>query len=359
MIFRNALLREFRSSALALFVALFAILVSVILIRMLGQAAGGRVPPDAVMALIGFGALAQLPVVLSLTLFVSVLITLSRYYRDSEMVVWFSSGLPLTAFIAPVMRFALPIAVVIGVMTLLITPWASKQSEAFRAELESRDDTTRVAPGVFRESPGGQRIFYVESVEDGGARLGNVFVSDRQQSGSSVIASEAGRIEVLPNGDRFLVLEQGWRYDGEPGQADYRVTRFETYHVLIDQRRAVSPSVRTRTTTTLDLMREPTARHLGELSSRVNLPVAAMMLAFLAIPLSFVNPRAGRGANLLVAVLAYLTYSNVISIGDAWVGQERIGFWSAILLPHLLVLGLLAALFYRRLSLSPFWRARA
>lgn len=359
MIFRNALLREFRNSALALFVALFAILVSVVLIRMLGQAAGGRVPPDAVMALIGFGALAQLPVVLSLTLFVSVLITLSRYYRDSEMVVWFSSGLPLTAFIGPVMRFALPIGALIALMTLVIVPWASKQSEVFRAQLENRDDTTRVAPGVFRESPGGQRVFFVETVSEETGRLGNVFVSAVRNGRSSIIASETGRIEVQPNGDRFLVLEQGRRYDGEPGEADYRVMQFETYRVLIDQRQVVSPAVRTRTTSTLDLLRDRSPRHLGELSSRINLPLAAVLLAFLAIPLSFVNPRAGRGNNLIVAVLAYLVYSNAISVFDAWVGQTRIGFWLATLLPHLIVLGVMAMLFYRRLSLSPFWRARA
>lgn len=359
MIFRNAILKEFRNTALALFVALFAILISVVLIRMLGQAAGGRVPADAVMALIGFGALAQLPVVLSLTLFVAVLVTLSRYYRDSEMVVWFSSGLPLTAFIAPVMRFAIPIAILIAALTLFITPWANNQSEVFRAELDNRDDTTRVTPGVFRESPGGQRVFFVESGSGEDGRLRNVFVSSMQGGSVSVIASEEGMIESDERGDRFLVLINGRRYDGEPGSADYRVMEFDAYRVLIDQRRVASPSVRTRTTSTLDLLRERTPRGLGELSSRINLPLAALLLAFLAIPLSFVNPRAGRGTNLIVAVLAYLVYSNAINIGDAWVAQRKISFWLAALLPHLIVLGLLAVLFYRRLALSPFWRARS
>lgn len=358
MIFRNAILKEFRNTALALFVALFAILISVVLIRMLGQAAGGRVPADAVMALIGFGALAQLPVVLSLTLFVAVLVTLSRYYRDSEMVVWFSSGLPLTAFISPVMRFAIPMALLIAALTLFITPWANNQSEVYRAELDNRDDTTRVTPGVFRESPGGQRVFFVESGSDDG-KLRNVFVSSMQGGNVSVIASEEGTIESDERGDRFLVLSNGRRYDGEPGSANYRVMEFDAYRVLIDQRRTASPTVRSRTTPTLDLLRERTPRGLGELSSRINLPLAAALLAFLAIPLSFVNPRAGRGTNLIVAVLAYLVYSNAINIGDAWVAQNKISFWLATILPHLIVLGLLAVLFYRRLALSPFWRARA
>lgn len=359
MIFRNAILREFRNTALALFVALFAILISVVLIRMLGQAAGGRIPADAVMAMIGFGALAQMPVVLSLTLFVSVLITLSRYYRDSEMVVWFSSGQPLTAFISPVMRFAVPMALLIALMTLFVVPWANQKSEIFRAELDSRDDASRVIPGVFRESAGGQRVFFVESGAGEDGKLRNVFVSSTQGDRVSVIVSEEGLIETDERGDRFLVLESGRRYDGTPGTAEYRVIRFDEYRVLIDQPRVISPSVRTRATPTLELLQERSPRYLGELSSRVNLPLAAVLLTFLAIPLSFVNPRAGRSINIFVAVLAYLVYSNAISIGDAWVAQRKIGFWLATLLPHLIVLGLLAAMFYRRLSLSPFWRARA
>lgn len=359
MIFRNAILKEFRTTAVALFVALFAILTSVVLIRMLGQAAGGRVPADAVMGLIAFGSLAQLPVILSLTLFVSVLITLSRYYRDSEMVVWFSSGLPLTAFISPVMRFAVPMTMVIAALTLFITPWANQKSEEFRASLENRDDTTRVMPGVFRESPGGQRVFFVESGGAEGGKLRNVFVSSMQDGRASIIVSEEGQIESDANGDRFLVLENGRRYDGAPGAADYQVMEFEAYRVLIDQRRMATPTVRMRTTPTIELLQERTPRTLGELSSRINAPLAALLLAFLAIPLSFVNPRAGRGMNLIVAVLAYLIYSNAISIGDAWVAQRKLSFWLATLLPHLIMLGMLALLFYKRLSLSPFWRARA
>ncbi|MFN4065173.1 MAG: LptF/LptG family permease, partial [Parazoarcus communis] len=124
MIFRRALLREFTHAAAAVFVALFAILITTVLIRLLGQAAGGRVPADAVLALIGFGALTELPIVLTLTVFIAVLLSLSRSYRDSEMVVWFASGVPLTAWIGPVLRFAVPLALVIAGVTLFLGPWA-------------------------------------------------------------------------------------------------------------------------------------------------------------------------------------------------------------------------------------------
>jgi lipopolysaccharide export system permease protein len=111
-----------------------------------------------VLALIGFGAIAQMPVVLSLTLFIAILMSLSRSYRDSEMVVWFSSGLPLTAWVRPVLRFALPVAVLIAALSLFGAPWAQKKSVEYKEQLSNRT-TSRVAPGLFRESSGGERVF--------------------------------------------------------------------------------------------------------------------------------------------------------------------------------------------------------
>ena len=356
MIFRRALVREFTHAAAGVFVALFAILISTVLIRLLGQAAGGRVPPDAVLALIGFGALTELPVVLSLTLFIAVLVSLSRSYRDSEMVVWFASGQPLTAFIAPVLRFALPLAAVVAAMTLYVAPWAQQQSAEYQARLETRDDASRVAPGVFRESAGAQRVFFVEV---GAGTDGNVFVSSEQGGQLGVVVAAEGSLMTDANGDRFVMLEQGRRYEGAPGTPQYRVMEFERYTVLIEERRAQAAGGRIRALPTLTLLADPTPRHLGELLGRIGLPVAALLLALMAIPLSFVNPRAGRASNLLFAVLTYLVYSNAISVFQAWVAQGRIRFEVAVWLPHVVVASLLVLMFYRRLAVSPFWRARA
>lgn len=359
MIFGRALQREFAHSAAAVFVALFAILISVVLIRLLGQAAGGRVPADAVLALIGFGAISQLPIVLSLTLFIAVLMSLSRSYRDSEMVVWFASGVSLMAWIRPVLRFAIPLVGAIAVVTLFLGPWAQEKSGEYRERLDTRDDAARVAPGVFRESAGAQRVFFVEvgAGEDG--RVRNVFVSSEQGGRLSVIASAEGYVDTDGDGNRFVVLEKGRRYDGEPGTAAYRVLQFERYKVLLEAPQATSQSLRIRTHPTLALLHAGDAKSMGELAGRIGLPVAALLLALLAIPLSFVNPRAGRTNNLLIALLTYLVYSNAISVAQAWVAQGRLRFELAVLLPHLVVLALLALMFYRRLAVSPFWRIRS
>jgi len=361
MIFRRAVQREFAYTAAGIFIALFAILLTTVLIRLLGQAAGGSVPADAVMALIGFGALTHLSVVLSLTVFIAVLLALSRSYRDSEMVVWFTSGLPLTAFIRPVLQFSLPAVVVIAVLSLFIGPWAYSRSAEYQAQLDARDDTTRIAPGIFRESGSSQRVFFVENGADESGKLQNVFVASAQNLNGTVdlVVSARGTTVIDENGDRFAVLEDGRRYEGTAGTQEYRVSQFDRYTMLIEARKAADPLARTRARPTRELLEIPTERHLGELAGRIGMPIAALMLVLVAIPLSFVNPRAGRGNNLIFAILLYLVYSNSISIFQAWISQGRIGFVVGTLLPHLMVLALLAALFYHRLTLSPFWRSRA
>src|ERR1700739_3606988 len=125
MIFRRALARELGSTAGAVFTVLFCILFSVGLVRILGEAANGEIDGSAVASLLALSALTNLPVVLTLTAFVSVLMALSRAFRDSEMVVWFTAGKSLLAWIAPVVRFVLPIVVLIALLTLVVAPWAN------------------------------------------------------------------------------------------------------------------------------------------------------------------------------------------------------------------------------------------
>jgi len=359
MIFRRALQREFTHAAAAVFVALFAVLITVVLIRLLGQAAGGRVPVDAVLALIGFSSLSELPIVLTLTMFLGVLLSLSRGYRDSEMVVWFASGQPLTAWIGPVLRFTLPLTLVIAGVTLFLGPWASLKSVEYRVKLESRDDTQRVAPGVFRESSGAQRVFFVEVEADEDGKVRNVFVSEERDGKLSVVIASKGSVRTDEEGNRYVVLEEGRRYDGTPGTPEYRVMIFDRYQLRIESGKQAELSLRMRSRSTTELLLHRDSHGFGELSLRISTPLAALLLSLLAIPLSFVNPRAGRASNLLLSVLIYLAYINAILVCKTWVSQEKLSFASGLLLPHLVVLALLASFFYRRLTVTPFWRRRA
>jgi lipopolysaccharide export system permease protein len=351
MIFHRALLREFAGLAGAVFMTLFAIALTTHLIRLLGRAAGGKIPSDAVVAFLGFFALHALPVLLSLTMFIAVLLTLTRGWRDSEMVIWFGSGLSLTAWLKPVMLFALPQIAVIAALSLFISPWAAHMAEQYRTRVEARDDVSRVNPGVFGETSSKDRVFFVESISGDSSVVQNVFVSSIHQSRSGVSMSRTGRTETAPSGDRFIVLEQGRRYEGSPGDDAYRVMEFDRYAARIDTKESSEPQVTHKNLPTWALLMNPTNANLGELLWRVGVPISATVLVLLAIPMSFVNPRAGRSANLLFALFTYIVYSNLLSVSQARVAQGRMDFGVGWWLVHAGMMALLIFMFAQRMQL--------
>jgi lipopolysaccharide export system permease protein len=356
MIFRRSLLREFANLAVAVFLSLFLIAVTTRLIRLLGHAAGGKIPSDAVVAFLGFSALNVLPVLLSLTLFITILLALNRAWRDSEMVIWFSSGLSLAAWLKPVLIFAAPLVFTIAVLSLVIAPYSAQMAEQYRSRLDSRDDISRVEAGSFGESRSKERVFFVESVAGDKSSVQNVFVSSVQHRRTGVMMSERGFTEYAPNGDRFLVMQQGRRYEGVPGDADFRMAEYDRYAMRIQTREGDEPEATHKSLDTLALLANPTRNNQGELVWRVGMPLSALILALLAVPLSFVNPRAGRSVNLLFALLTYMVYSNLLSVSQARVAQGKLAFglgWWAV---HALMGLILLALFAQRLA--PYWRFR-
>ncbi len=357
MIFLRTLLREFANLAVAVFLSLFLIALTTRLIRLLGQAAGGKIPSDAVVAYLGFAALNVLPVLLSLTLFITVLLAINRSWRDSEMVIWFNSGLSLAAWVRPVLIFAAPLVVLIAALSFFISPWAAQKSEQYRSRVDSRDDISRIEPGTFGESRSHGRVFFVESVAGDKSSVQNVFVNSTQHERTGVMMSQRGFLENAPNGDRFLVLLSGRRYEGTPGEADFRVMEFGRYATRIQTKEGNEPVATQKSTSTLGLVESPTRSNLGELLWRIGMPVSALILAMLAIPLSFVNPRAGRSVNLLFALLTYMLYSNLISVSQARVAQGNLAFSTGWWLVHAVMLVVLLVLFAQRMSLLRLpWR---
>jgi len=295
-------------------------------------------------------------VLLSMSLFMSILLTLSRCYRDSEMVVWFSSGIGLTYWMRPVLSYAMPVVALIAVLSLVLSPWALQKADEFKNKLESRDEIAGITPGMFRESSQADRVYFIEDVDAGSNRVGNIFVRSVQNSKLGTMVAREGFQETLPNGDRFLVLLNGTRYEGTPGQRDYRIVEFERYAMRIESSAALQIQPIARTMPTPELWRNPTTWNLSELEWRLGLPISAAILALLAIPLSYVNPRVGRSLNLILAIVLYMLYSNMISVTNAWVGQGKlapgIGLWGI----HALMLLIVAVLFYWRTQLFSWHR---
>ena len=347
MIFERALIRELVNTFSAIFIALLTIVLTMGLVRVLGQAAAGQVDNGAVLALITFAALNNLPVLLQLTVFVTILLTMTRGYRDSEMVVWQSSGLGLTRWLKPVMTFVSWVAIAVAATALFVAPWANRQASEFKARFEQRTEVSRVAPGQFRESSDGSRVFFVDGFDPNTASVQNVFVDTIRSDHVSVIMSKTGVVERQPNGDEFMVMNNGRRYEGVPGRPDYKVMEFEHYGVRIENRPPdFSNDDSAKIRTTVDLITDPSPRARGELVWRFGLVLSVGALAALAIPLSFVNARAGRSANLIVALIVYFIYNNLMNIVQSSTARERIPFAISVWIVHfgvaLLALAMLA-----------------
>lgn len=356
MIFRRVLLREFANTGVVIFAVLLMITVTTQLIRMLGWAAQGMIPTDGLLLLLGLAALRYLPILLSLTLFLSVLTSLTRSYRDSEMVVWFASGRSLTSWIGPVLAFALPFVLMIALLSLGLSPWAVRKAEEFRHQMDNRDDVAAISPGVFKESKNSDRVYFVEKLTDNLSMVANIFVYAKQNGRPGVIVANRGFAETAENGDRFLVLLGGRRYEGVPGSAEYRITSFSRYAVRLEPKEAAQYFPSSSSTPTRELVGNPTAGNQAELIWRVGIPVSALVLSLLAIPMSFVNPRAGRSLNLILAVLLYMVYSNLISISQSWVSQGKLAPAAGWVAVHLTMAALLVLLFWRRISVKPLFR---
>jgi lipopolysaccharide export system permease protein len=353
MIFQRALRRELVSTAGAVFTTLFTITITVMLIRILGQAAGGQVASGDVIALIGFAALNYLPVILILTGFVSVLLVVTRSYQDSEMVVWFASGMSLTKWIRPVLEFGLPIVILTGLLSFMAAPWANRQSAEFRERFEKREDIAKVSPGKFQESASADRVFFVEGVSGDATKVRNVFVNTLQNNRSSIVVANEGTIELDKRGDKFLVLTNGHRYDGTPTEPDFRLMEFARYGVLVSrQSEALIGDKSSRSLPTRVLLADRNNFNLGELLWRAGLPLMCGLLMLLAIPLSFVNPRGGRSFNLLIALLLFVFYSNMVSVFQAAVVQGKLPFLVAWWPIHALVALLIVALFLWRVKMN-------
>lgn len=353
MIFKRALKRELTSTAGAVFTTLFTITITWMLIRILGQAAGGKIASGDVIALIGFTALNYLPLILILTSFISVLLVVSRSYQDSEMVVWFASGLSLSEWIGPVLSFGLPLVVLTGLLSFLATPWANQRSAEYIERFEKREDLARVSPGKFQESSTADRIFFVEGVSGDAAKVHNIFVNTVQNGRNSVIVAKDGAINIDPNGDKFLVMDKGRRYEGVATQADFQIMEFERYGVLIlNHGQAMDGEKSTKSLSTAELLHDPNRYNLAELTWRIGVPLMCLILMLLAIPLGFVNPRVGRSANLIVALFMYITYSNMVSVFQASVAQGRFSFAMSWWVVHLVAILIVALAFLWRLNVN-------
>ena len=365
MLFHSSIKKELSRTFGATLVVLITVVMTMMLIRVLFLANRGRVNPTDVLLIMGYFVLGHLPTILTLCLFIAIVATLSRMYRDSEMVIWFASGRGLSGLLSPLISFAWPVSLVIAVLALFVWPWSNEQTQNMRVQFEQRGDLDRIAPGTFQESANGSRVFFIdkEAVDAKGKGLGrnNIFISAVSGGKESVTTARSGRVETR-DGKQFLLLNSGQRAETDIQSGETKVSEFEEYGNLI-QSSKINPfeGGPSKAKTSLDLVTTPTPNNLGELAWRLGLAFAAFNLVILGIAISSGNARASRNGSFVFALFAFALYYNLINLSQSWIASGNYSFLGLLLVLHggAFLLGVLwLAKRHNNWSFAAWFRAR-
>jgi len=335
LIVSRYIVREVSQAMVAVMTVLLLIYVSNHFVRILGEVDSGVLQSNVIALMLALKTISALAILLPLALFLAVLLAFGRLYKDNEAVALEACGVSPRTSLHAVFGYAMMMAVVVALLSLLVAPWAEERSYQIRDQQSADSGLVGLASGRFVEHRRSNGVIYVERLDAGGKRMENIFIQGampgkpREQV---VLAAHSGQQLLDKNsGDHFLVLENGHRYEGVPGSRDYRIIEYRRHAVRISEP-PVSRSYRKhRARSSAALFEKQGLADVAELQWRVSMPISALLLALLAVPLSRTAPRQGKYAKLFSAILIYVVYSNMLGAAQTWVEQGTIpailGLW--------------------------------
>jgi len=323
--------REIAQTWLGVTIVLLFILLTNQFARVLGEVAKGHLPRDAVFQVIGYTALQYMTVLIPIGLFLSVMLALGRLYRDSEMSAMVACRVGPGGIYRPVFWIMLPLVLGVGWLAVEIGPRAITEIERIGVEARRQADLASIEPGRFT-SGGENAVVYAEKVLGPGIVEG-VFVQRRVgEEQVEVVVAERGeqRDSTDPN-TRYFVMHDGTRYFGIPGSREFSVVEFSEYGIPYRLPGNEDPELKPRAKLTSQLIVSDDLKDIAELHFRIAVPIATLVLAILAVPLSKSQPRQGRYGKLAIGLLVFIIYFNLLSAGKAWLEtgaiREVFGLW--------------------------------
>lgn len=358
MILRRYLIREISQSFFAILVILVLIYVSDHFVRFLGEAAAGRIAAELIAKFIALKLATQIALLLPLAFYLAILLGFGRLYRDSEIVAMTASGLGPTKLLRMIVWFAVAVAVVATVLSLYLSPKAENQLHILRQQAKDQSGATGIYPGRFKEFNQGDQVLYVQEATSRTRKVRGVFGRLKGDRGEDIVVADSAYQHVdQVTGRQFIVLLNGHRYQGEPGEVSYVVTRFGRYALRIDKSQEQENHPRVQALPTEALLQLHDVSQIAELTRRLSLPVSVLVLGVLAVALARTTPRRGRFAKLLPATLVYFIYFNLLSIVENLVLRGELPASIGVWLVHGTVALLAAGLIYYQSSASRwFWR---
>ena len=318
------IVHDLLKTLLSVLTVIVVIIVSRKFIRILDEAIAGQVSNETLLSILGLKTISATVEFLPVALFMAVLMVMGRMYRDQEMSAVASAGGGAGTLYRAVFLLVVPLSVLSLGLSLYVSPWAEANVDQIMKQGEESADLRGIAAGKFSEYSQGDLVFYVEKISDD-KKMHNVFVQNRQNGNMDIINAEAARIEDLADG-RYIIFENGEQVRGQPGTLNYVIEQFVEYAVRLETKESVVDLNRQALAVDL-LWGSKVKAYIAELQRRFSVPLGALLLSFIAVPLAQISPRGGVYGNMLVGFLIYFSYGNLVRVSQSWVMTGAIPAW--------------------------------
>ncbi len=327
-------LRETLLALGAVLVVLLLVLLGGLFVRLLGRVADGSLDTALLFPLVFWGSMQSLSTLLSVSLFLAVLISLGRFYRDSEIYAMRASGLGPWGLLRPFLLLGGGVALLLALLAFWVNPWATLRAHELRDLAVKKLDLAGVTPGRFISQSAAHRVVFAEGLSADGRYLEGLYIFQRRQGTLQVMTARRARQVPAPGGEgHYLELADGELFEGDVAAGRHLRMRFRRQGIRL-------PGLTPGTRVDVDmlgpeaLLRHADRRHRAELHWRLSFPVGALVLALLAVPLSHAAPRSGRFGRLTVAILVYLFYANLLGMGRSWLEDGTLPLWLGLWWVH-------------------------
>ncbi|MCW8918455.1 MAG: LPS export ABC transporter permease LptF [Gammaproteobacteria bacterium] len=354
LIIERYLMREIALTFVAVSLLLMLMFFSSTFIHLLTKTLEGDYPANILFTLFALKGVGNIVFILPFAFFIAVLLTFGRLYKDNEIVVLMACGAGPRRLFASVGMLALLVALVIGYLSLFFAPWAEEKSSQLLDEVGAKQDIQGIIPGRFNSLGPGSPTIYVERQEPKSGVLSGIFAqgegtaADGSPAHYLLKAATAYERRDPQSGARYLVLQDGYRYEGKPGRRDYRIVQFAEHGIRLQEQAVVASSRPRYAVASARLWQTGEGVDMAELHWRLAMPISTLLLALLAVPLSRGSPRGGRYAGLVFGILAFVLYNNLLTVGRTALGKGELPGFIGLWWVHGLLLGLLWLLVWRQ-----------
>jgi lipopolysaccharide export system permease protein len=344
------IVKEVITTWLAVMFVLLIVVTSVEIVQFLKWFLKGELTTSTVLPLFINSQLKVMVLLIPVSLFLGVLLALSRLYMDSEMTAMMSGGIGPKHWFRAMLMVALPISLMVLLMMLYMRPWVALQRAEINADIRKVSIISTFVAGRFNRTPDGEAVIYMEDISKDGKSMSNIFQRFNKDGSTHIDLASAAKSVTHDTGLDYISFEQGHHYIGSPGESDYQIIEYSEYGVLVPAPKDRSFPLRVQALSTKELWNSDKPEHKAELDWRISLPFATLIIVMMALPLSQTTPRGGRYSQLALGILLYLVYSNLLGVGQAWISKGIVPYWIGTSWVHVLA-GITLYILLRRAGL--------